>query len=83
MGLLFVVRPFHYDGELGAHPHAHIAAGALFNVGHGDKLVALFVRFIRLIENVLRAKLHAKRAAFAAWPDDTDTVMLRPGGHVR
>ena len=64
------------NGEFGAYHTAHVAAGALFTVGHADNMIALAVSLVGLVEQVLRAELNAEAASLAPFCIDNDLVLF-------
>jgi len=64
------------NSEFGAYHAAHIAADAFLAVGHTDNVVALAVGLVRLVQQVLRAKLNAEAAPLAPFCIDNDPVLV-------
>ena len=64
------------NGKFGAYHTAHVTAGAFLTVGHPDNVVALAVGLVRLVQQVLRAKLNAEAAPLAPFRIDRNPVLV-------
>jgi hypothetical protein len=64
------------DGEFGTYHAAHVAADALFTIGHVDNVVAFAIGLIGLVQQVLRAELNAEAASLAPFCVDNDPVLV-------
>ena len=64
------------NSKLGTYHAAHIAAGALFTLGHTDSMVALTVGFVSLVQQMLRAELNTEATPLAPFCIDNDLVLV-------
>ena len=80
--LLFTVRRFYIDGKFGADPTAHATSRAFIRLRDADDLVALCIRFVGLVKNMLGTEFNAETAPFASFIYDVNLALFGSGGHL-